>query len=108
MLPQNRGILATIYVKGDLQHIQTALEKRYMNEEFVNVMSPNTLISTRHVRGSNFCHIGVCESSKKDVVVIFSSLDNLIKGSSGQAIQNANLLFGLEENLGLLAPPLFP
>ncbi|MDG2355191.1 MAG: N-acetyl-gamma-glutamyl-phosphate reductase [Paracoccaceae bacterium] len=108
LLPQNRGILATIYVKGNLQHIQKSLEKRYMGEEFINVMSPNTLISTRHVKGSNFCHIGVCESSKKDVVVIFSSLDNLIKGSSGQAIQNANLLFGLEENSGLLTSPLFP
>ena len=79
-----------------------------MGEEFINVMSPNTLISTRHLKGSNFCHIGVCESSKKDVVVIFSSLDNLIKGSAGQAIQNANMLFGLEENSGLLTSPLFP
>ncbi len=108
MLPQNRGILATIYVKGKLMDIQAALEHRYKNEVFIRVMAPNTLISTKHVRGSNFCHLAVCESSKKDVVIVFSSLDNLIKGSSGQAIQNANLAFGLEESAGLMSAPIFP
>ncbi len=108
LLPQNRGILATIYVKGDFEKIQDALEKRYMNERFISIMPSNSMISTKHVRGSNFCHIGVCQSSKDGVVTIFSSLDNLIKGSSGQAIQNANLMFGLEEYLGLMTPAFFP
>ena len=108
LLPQNRGILATIYVKGDFKKIQNSLEKRYIDEEFITVMPPNTLVSTKHVRGSNFCHIVVCNSSKKDTVIIFSSLDNLIKGSSGQAVQNANLIFGLDENTGLMSPAFFP
>ncbi len=108
LLPQNRGILATIYVKGCLEDIQTTLEQRYLDEEFINVMEPNTLISTKHVRGSNYCHLVVCQSSKEDVTIIFSCLDNLVKGSSGQAVQNANLMFGLEETSGLLAAPFYP
>ena len=108
LLPQNRGILATIYVKGELMEIQTALETRYSGEKFIRVLPANSVITTKHVRGSNFCHIAVCESSRKDVVIIFSSLDNLIKGSSGQALQNANIVFGLEETSGLMSSPLFP
>ena len=82
--------------------------KKYENEKFINVMPLNTLISTKDVRGSNFCNISVCESSSPDTVILFSTLDNLIKGSSGQAIQNANLMFNLDESLGLLTPPIYP
>ena len=108
LLPQNRGILATIYVKGNLNKIYDTLYKKYENEKFINVMPLNTLISTKDVRGSNFCNISVCESSSPDTVILFSTLDNLIKGSSGQAIQNANLMFNLDESLGLLTPPIYP
>ncbi len=108
LLPQNRGILATIYVKGNLNKIYEALHKRYENEKFINVMPINSILSTKHVRGSNFCNISVCESSNPDTVIILSTLDNLIKGSSGQAIQNANLMFDLDETLGLMTPPVYP
>ena len=108
LLPQNRGIMATIYVKGNLKKIYDTLYMKYEKETFINIMPLNTILSTKHVRGSNFCNISVCESSSPDIVVILSTLDNLIKGSSGQAIQNANLMFGLEESLGLLNPPIYP
>ena len=108
LLPQNRGILATIYVKGELREIQTALETRYSEEKFIRVLPVNSVTATKHIRGSNFCHIAVCQSSRKGIVIVFSSLDNLIKGSSGQALQNANIVFGLEETSGLMHSPLFP
>lgn len=108
LLPQNRGILATIYVKGHLKKIYEVLYNFYENEKFINVMPINTILSTKHVRGSNFCNISVCESSSPNTVIILSTLDNLIKGSSGQAIQNANLMFNIDETLGLLSPPIYP
>jgi len=108
LLPQNRGILATIYVKGDLKKIYNTLYMRYENEPFINIMPMNSILSTKHVRGSNYCNISVCESSKPGTVIVLSTLDNLIKGSSGQAIQNANLMFNLDETIGLLSPPLYP
>jgi N-acetyl-gamma-glutamyl-phosphate reductase len=63
---------------------------------------------TRHVRGSNFCHIGVVADRRPGRTIVFSTLDNLVKGASGQAIQNANLMLGLPETQGLMAAPLFP
>ena len=108
LLPQNRGILATIYVKGNLKKIYDTLYMRYESEKFINVMPINSIVSTKHVRGSNFCNISVCESSSPETVIILSTLDNLVKGSSGQAIQNANIMFDLDETLGLLNPPFYP
>ena len=64
--------------------------------------------ATRHVRGSNFVHLGVIPDRRPGRVMVFSALDNLTKGSSGQAIQNANLMLGLAETMGLMAAPLFP
>ena len=61
-----------------------------------------------HVAGSNFCHIGVCGDRVGGRAMIVATLDNLCKGSSGQALQNANLMLGLDETAGLMAPPLFP
>jgi N-acetyl-gamma-glutamyl-phosphate reductase len=92
LAPQNRGILATIYLKGD------AIRLLPLGE------SPHT----RHVRGSNFCDLGVVADRRPGRVIVFSALDNLVKGASGQAIQNANLMLGLDETAGLMAAPLFP
>lgn len=64
--------------------------------------------ATRHVRGSNFVHLGVIPDRRPGWVMVFSTLDNLCKGSSGQALQNANLMLGLPETAGLMAAPLFP
>ncbi len=108
LLPQNRGILATCYVKGDAQAIHASLAARYADEPFVVVLPMGEAPATRHVRGSNFCHLGVIGDRRPGRVMIFSALDNLTKGSSGQAIQNANLMLGLDETAGLMLAPVFP
>ena len=108
LLPMNRGILATVYVKGDAQAIHTALLSRYLSEPFINVLPFGTLPSTRDVRGSNFCHLGVIGDRIAGRTVIVSVIDNLTKGSSGQALQNANLMLGVKEGIGLMLAPIFP
>ena len=108
LLPQNRGILATVYVRGDAAGIHAALASRYAEEPFLHVLPLGEVPATQHVRGSNYCHLGVVPDRAGDRVMVFSTLDNLAKGASSQAIQNANLMLGLDEAAGLLAPPLFP
>ena len=108
LLPQNRGILATIYLRGQARALHGALVKRYEDEPFVYVLPFGQAPSTRHVRGSNYCHIGVVADRKSGRSIVFSALDNLTKGSSGQALQNANLMLGLNEHEGLNMAPLFP
>jgi N-acetyl-gamma-glutamyl-phosphate reductase len=108
LLPQNRGILATIYVKGEGEAIHRALAEAYRDEPFVVVLPYGEAPATRHVRGSNFVHLGVIPDRRPGRVMVFAALDNLTKGSSGQAVQNANLMLGLPETMGLMAAPLFP
>ena len=108
LLPQNRGILATIYVRGDAPTIHAALVEAYADEPFLVVLPSGEAPATRHVRGSNFVHLGVVPDRRPGRVMVFSTLDNLAKGSSGQALQNANLMLGLPETMGLMAAPLFP
>ena len=106
--PMNRGILASVYVKGEAQTVWAALESRYALEPFIEVLPFGALPSTRDIRGSNFCHIGVVGDRIAGRTLIVAVLDNLTKGSSGQAIQNANLMLGLEETAGLMLAPVFP
>ncbi|WP_290740592.1 N-acetyl-gamma-glutamyl-phosphate reductase [Amaricoccus sp.] len=108
LLPQNRGILATIYVKGDAARIHAAFADAYADEPFIIVLPLGEAPATRHVRGSNFVHVGVIADRSPGRVMVFTTLDNLTKGSSGQALQNANLMLGLPETAGLMAAPLFP
>ena len=108
LLPQNRGILATIYVEGNAQEIYHSLHDYYTDETFIHVLPFGEHPSTRHVRGSNFVHIGVVPDRSNNRVMIISTLDNLTKGSSGQAIQNCNLMLHLAETEGLLSLPLYP
>ena len=108
LLPMNRGILATVYVDGDPAQIHATLAARYGAEPFLQVLPFGALPSTRDVRGSNFVHIGVAGDRMPGRAVVVAVLDNLTKGSSGQAIQNANLMLGVEETAGLLLAPLFP
>lgn len=108
LLPQNRGILATIYLRGDAEVIHKALSDRYRDEPFIIVLPYGEAPATRHVRGSNFCHIGVVADRVEGRAIVISALDNLTKGASGQAVQNANLMLGLDETAGLMAAPLFP
>lgn len=108
LLPMNRGILATVYVKGDASVVHETLATAYETEPFLKVLPFGTLPSTRDIAGSNFCHIGVIGDRIPGRAVVIAVLDNLTKGSSGQAIQNANLMLGLPETQGLMLAPVFP
>jgi len=108
LLPMNRGILATVYVDGDPVAIYKALDDRYRNEPFLQVLPYGALPSTRDIRGSNFVHLGVAADRMAGRAIVVAVLDNLAKGSSGQAIQNANLMLGLDEKAGLMLAPVFP
>ncbi len=108
LIPANRGILATVYVKGDAQVIHDTLVAAYADEPVIQVLTKGEAPSTRHIRGSNFCHIGVVADRIDGRTIVIAALDNLTKGSSGQALQNANLMLGIEETEGLMMAPLFP
>lgn len=108
LIPANRGILGTAYVRGDAQAVHDTLAAAYENEPFIEVLPFGEAPSTRHIRGSNFCHIGVAADRLPGRAVVVAALDNLTKGSSGQALQNANLMLGIPETEGLMMAPLFP
>jgi N-acetyl-gamma-glutamyl-phosphate reductase len=108
LLPMNRGVLVTVYVRGDPAAVHGTLFEAYAGEPFLEVLPFGQLPSTRDVAGSNFCHIGVTGDRIAGRAVVVAVLDNLTKGSSGQAIQNANLMLGLDETAGLMLAPVFP
>ena len=108
LIPANRGILSTCYVRGESGEILQAFYDAYANEPFVKVLPFGEMPSTHDVRGSNFVHIGVKDDRIEGRSTIVTVLDNLCKGSSGQALQNANLMLGIEETTGLMMAPLFP
>lgn len=112
LVPMNRGELETIYVK--LADGQTAaglkqhLAETYADEPFVAVLDGNAAPATRMVRGSNMCVLNVFADRQADRAIVVAAIDNLVKGSSGQAIQNMNLMLGLDEVTGLSQAPMFP
>jgi N-acetyl-gamma-glutamyl-phosphate reductase len=108
LLPMNRGILATAWVDGDPARIHATLAAAYADEPFLTVLPFGAVPSTHDVRGSNFVHIGVAGDRVPGRAMVVGVLDNLCKGSSGQALQNANLMLGLPETTGLMAPAIFP
>ena len=112
LVPMNRGILATAYASllpGVTEDdIRTAYEKYYANEYFIRLLPKGTLPETRWVEGSNFVDIGWTVDARTHRVVAIGAIDNLVKGAAGQAVQNMNLLFGLPEQTGLQAVPMFP
>jgi len=108
LIPANRGILATVYVRGDAATLHQTMAQAYADEPFVQVLPLGTHPSTRHIRGSNFVHIGVTADRIEGRAIVIAALDNLTKGSSGQALQNANLMLGEEETAGLMMAPVFP
>ncbi|AHM05199.1 N-acetyl-gamma-glutamyl-phosphate reductase [Roseibacterium elongatum DSM 19469] len=108
LAPMNRGILATVYVHGHGQAIYEALESAYAAEPFIRMLPFGTAPSTHDVRGSNYVHVGVTADRRAGRAIVFVALDNLCKGSSGQALQNANLMLGIEETTGLMGAALFP
>lgn len=114
LVPMIRGIEATLYaeLKPELglsiEQVQTLFETRYADEPFVDVMPLGSLPETRSVKGSNFCRIAIHQQAGSNQIIILAVIDNLVKGSSGQAIQNMNIMFGLEETLGLEQVALMP
>ena len=112
LVPMNRGILSTIYVRGKRGRTPTDLHalllKYYAKEPFVHVLPFGETPQTRHVRGSNMTFIGVANDRIEGRAIVVSALDNLVKGASGQAIQNANLVLGFPEAMGLEQIALFP
>jgi N-acetyl-gamma-glutamyl-phosphate reductase len=112
LVPMNRGILSTIYVRGTggktPEDLHGILAKRYSNEPFVHVLAFGELPQTRHVRGSNMTFIGLAADRIAGRAIIVSALDNLVKGAAGQAVQNMNLMFGWPETMGLEQIALFP
>ena len=105
LLPTFRGILSSIYVstkKGkSAKNLRDALIKYYKGSRFIKVLKLNSSIGSGNVLNTNNCEISVCETRIKNKFIIFSAIDNLVKGASGQAIQNMNLLYKFPENLGL-------
>ncbi len=108
LMPFNRGVLITAYVSGDPAAVHKALADRYADETFLHVLPFDALPSTKSIVGSNFVHLGVAGDRMAGRAVVVAVLDNLTKGSSGQAVQNANLMLGLDETAGLMLAPVFP
>jgi N-acetyl-gamma-glutamyl-phosphate reductase len=112
LAPMNRGILSTIYVRGQgetkPEDLHALLLKFYANEPFVHVLPIGTLPQTRHVRGSNMTFIGMAPDRIPGRAIIGAALDNLVKGAAGQAVQNMNLMLGCAEETGLEQVALFP
>ena len=105
LLPTFRGILSSIYINTKKNKsatlIRNCLVKYYKNSKFVKILKLNSSIGSGNVLNTNNCEISVCETRVKNKIVIFSAIDNLVKGASGQAIQNMNTLYKFSEHLGL-------
>ena len=112
LVPMNRGILSTIYVRSAAavarRRCTRMLAKAYADEPFVHVLPFGQMPQTRHVRGSNMTFIGVAKDRIAGRAIIGSALDNLVKGASGQAVQNMNVMLGYPETTGLEQVALFP
>ncbi len=109
LTPMIRGIHATLYatLRKDVD-LQALFEDRYQGEACVDVLPAGSVAETRSVRGSNMCRIAVHRPPQGDIVIVLSVIDNLVKGAAGQAVQNMNILFGLEESQGLGGIALLP
>ena len=112
LIPMDRGILTTLYVhlnkKMKTRDLLNLFEESYRREPFVRVYPEGRLPNTKDVRGSNFCDVGIVVSEADERAVIVTAIDNLVKGASGEAIQNMNLMVGYPETMGLDGIPLAP
>jgi N-acetyl-gamma-glutamyl-phosphate reductase len=109
LLPMIRGIHATLYSQlNEEMDLQALYEQRYAEEPFVDVLPSGSHPETRSVRGVNHCRIAVHQPQQGDTVVVLSVIDNLVKGAAGQAVQNMNLMLGLDEKAGLDGVALLP
>jgi N-acetyl-gamma-glutamyl-phosphate reductase len=110
LVPMIRGIHATLYarLRGNVDDLQALFEQRYADEPFVDVLPPGSHPETRSVRGVNQCRIAIHRPQDGETLVVLSVIDNLTKGAAGQAVQNMNLMFGLDEHIGLEQVALLP
>ena len=111
LAPMNRGIYATHYVKGEgtnPEQLHNILADYYKSEPFVQVLDFGRVPQSRHVRGTNFVQIGVVADRSAGKAIVISTLDNLVKGASGQAVQNMNVMLGFPETEGLMQRAMFP
>lgn len=112
LLPVNRGILATCYARlkpgVTAEQVNRAYHKQYDNEYFIRLLPQGREADIKNVRYSNFCDISLHADSRTNTLIAISAIDNMVKGAAGQAIQNMNLVFGVDETAGLkLFPPAF-
>lgn len=112
LLPISRGILSTVYAtlipgctRGDISDLY---RQQYMDEPFVRLLEEDVFPSTHFVRGSNFCDISFKIDPATNRIIVMSAIDNIVKGASGQAVQNMNIMCGFAEDAGLTTVPLFP
>lgn len=113
LVPMVRGMHATLYAElldptQSLEDVQNLFEERYADEPFVDVMPAGSHPQTRTVRGANMCRLAIHRPQGRDTIVVLSAIDNLVKGASGQAVQNMNIMLGLEETAGLNVVALVP
>lgn len=112
LVPMNRGILVTAYatLKADVtdEEIRSIYNRYYNKEKFVRVLDPDACPQTRYVEGSNFVDVNFKADRRTGRVIMMGAMDNLVKGAAGQAVQNMNLMFGLEETMGLMQIPMVP
>jgi N-acetyl-gamma-glutamyl-phosphate reductase len=110
LIPMDRGILSTMYVrlkkKTSLSDVQKLYREFYRSEPFVRVLKNGAYPATKFVKGSNYCDISVFLN--KQTLIIISAIDNLLKGASGQAVQNMNVMYGFDETAGLMSSPASP
>ena len=113
LAPMIRGMHSTLYAElldgaVDIEHVQALFEQRYANEPFVDVLPLGSHPQTRTVKGANICRLAVHKPQNRNTIVVLSVIDNLVKGASGQAVQNMNIMLGLEETAGLNIVALTP
>jgi N-acetyl-gamma-glutamyl-phosphate reductase len=112
LIPMDRGILTTLYVnlnkKMKTEDVLSILQEYYRGEPFIRIYPKGKIPNTKDVRGSNYCDIGVIVSESDSRGVVVTAIDNLVKGASGQAVQNMNIMLGYPETMGLDVLPLFP
>jgi len=112
LMPMTRGMLSTVYVnlRKDLalEKLRELYREFYKNEPFVRILNPGTFANTHHVVASNYCDVGLQIDARAGRVIITSAIDNLVKGAAGQAIQNMNIMLGLDEKTALDSPGIFP
>ncbi len=112
LIPMDRGILSTLYVrlakKLKTEELLNAFQDHYRGEPFIRVYPKGKLPNTKDVRGSNFCDIGAAVSEPDGRAVVVTAIDNLVKGASGEAVQNMNIMLGYPETMGLEVLPLVP